>query len=433
MDIEIEVHNVKLGMFVARLDRPWLGTPFAFQGFWVRDLNAIDNLRRHCRRVWVRTDRKGRPTDVEDDGNVDWRERTVRSDREARVVDFLPAKPETHTDSVAVEDEFDAARQARRSVCDALDEIVEDIRRERKIAISGLKEAVTGITDSILRNPDACMWLRLVKNRDSYTYYHLIDTSALSIAFGRHLGFSRAELADLGLGAMLIDIGKLKLPPELIAKTGELTDAERDLVKKHVEFGVELVRQVPSVNRRILEIVGAHHERFDGKGYPAGLGSRGIPAFARMVAIADYFDAITSDRTYAPGISPHEAMRKLYDEADKAFQRELVEQFIQCMGIYPTGTLVELSSGEVGVIVGQNRVRRLKPRVMLVLDAEKRPLETFVDVDLMELARDAPSHAQALSITRSVEPEEFGIDPREYYIAPERLTPEILRNISKLA
>ncbi len=184
MDIQIEVTNVKLGMFVARLDRPWLGTPFRFQGFWVHDLDAIDNLRKHCASVWVRTDTKGRPTDHEDTSAVDWKERVVKADREARIIDFLPTKPVEHQDAVAVEGEFAAAHLARRSLCDALDEIVDDIKRDRKIAIAGLKDAVTSITDSILRNPDACMWLRLVKDRDSYTYYHLLDTSALAIAFG---------------------------------------------------------------------------------------------------------------------------------------------------------------------------------------------------------------------------------------------------------
>ena len=431
MEIEIDVNNVKLGMFVARLDRPWLGTPFRFQGFWVRNMEAIDNLKMYCSTVWVRTDKKGRPTDVEDPGEVDWRDRIVRSDREARLIDYLPQKPVQHLDTVLVEEELEAAQLARRKLCEALDEVVDDIRRDRKIAVAGLKDAVSGLTDSVLRNPDACMWLRLVKNRDSYTYYHLLDTSALSIAFARHLGFSHAELSDIGLGAMLIDIGKLKLPDELIAKTARLTEEEQSLARRHVEFGVELVREAPGINARILEIVAHHHERYDGKGYPGGLAFRKIPPFARMVSIADFFDAVTSDKPYAPGISPHDAMRKLYDEGDKAFQRELVEQFIQSIGIYPTGTLVELSTGEVGVIVGQNRVRRLKPRLMLILDADRQPLDPFVELDLMALPG-AKDGRGAVSIKRSVEPELFGIDPRQFYITAERMTPEILRNIALL-
>lgn len=432
MDVMLEVEKVKLGMFVAKLDRPWLGTPFHFQGFWVNDLEAISALREHCRVVWVRTDKRGRPSDVDDGGTVEWSDRVVRSDREAQKFDFLPAKPVEHPDVAKVEDELIAAREARRKVCDALDEVVDDIQRGRKVAVVGLVEAVGGITDSVVRNPDACMWLRLVKDRDSYTYYHLLDTSALAIAFGRHLGFSRAELADIGLGAMLIDIGKLKLPAELIKKSTPLSPVERIVVKKHVHYSIDLLQQAPDIGKRVFEIVAAHHEQFDGNGYPKGLAAKQIPPFARMVSIADFFDAITSDRAYASGISPHDAMRQLYDNCGRAFQRELVEQFIQCLGIYPTGTLVELSTGEVGVIVGQNRVRRLLPRLMLILDADKQPLTRFIDLDLAAVAREAGEEYSSVTIRRSVEPEAFGIDPRQFYMAKGRVTPELLSNITKL-
>jgi len=241
MEIEIDVHNVKLGMFVARLDRPWLGTPFPFEGFWIRNMDALDQLRLLCRSVWVRSDHRGRPTVSVEPGAAQWTDRVARTDHEARRYDFQPAKPVAHEDTASVEAELAPAQVARRNLCNALDEVVVDIRRDRRIEVSGLREAVSGLTESVLRNPDACMWLRLVKDRDSYTYYHLLDTSALAVALGRHLGFSRAELADIGLGALLIDIGKLKLPRELIAKTGALSDTELEAVKRHVEYGIELV------------------------------------------------------------------------------------------------------------------------------------------------------------------------------------------------
>jgi len=424
MEIEIDVQNVKLGMFVARLDRPWLGTPFPFQGFWVRNMEAVDQLRLLCRSVWVRTDHLGRATASVEPGEAAWVDRTVRAEREPRRYDFQPARPQVHEDTASVESELGPAQVARRTLCNALDEVVVDIRRDRKITVAGLREAVTGLTESVLRNPDACMWLRLVKDRDSYTYYHLLDTSALAVALGRHLGFSRAELADLGLGALLIDIGKLKLPQELISKTEALSEVERRELRRHVEHGVELVQHA-GVSPRVLEIIANHHERFDGLGYPARLHSHAIPAFARMVAVADFFDAITSDRAYAAGISPHDAMRRLYEEAGHAFQREIVEQFIQCIGIYPTGTLVKLTTGEIGVVVGQNRVRRLKPRLMLVLDAAGKVLDPFVDLDLSNTP-----DGGGPAIKRSIEPEHLGIDPRQFYLSSTRVSPEVLRKLA---
>jgi putative nucleotidyltransferase with HDIG domain len=427
MEIEIDVHNVKLGMFVARLDRPWLGTPFPFEGFWVRNMAAIDQLRLHCRSVWVRTDQRGRPSAAVEPDAAQWSDRTTRTEREPRRFDFQPARPVAHEDSTSVDAELAPAQFARRNLCVALDEVVTDIRRDRRIAVSGLKEAVNGLTESVLRNPDACMWLRLVKDRDSYTYYHLLDTSALAVALGRHLGFSRAELADIGLGALLIDIGKLKLPEALLAKTGALSDHELSAVKRHVEYGVELVKDA-GVSPRVLEIIASHHERFDGRGYPGRLHSRAIPPFARMVAVADFFDAVTSDRAYAAGISPHDAMRRLYDEAGHAFQREIVEQFIQCIGIYPTGTLVKLTTGEIGIVVGQNRVRRLKPRLMLIFDATGEALDPFLDLDLATSPDDG-----SVAIKRSIEPEQLGIDPRQFYLSSKRISPELLRRLTERA
>jgi HD-GYP domain-containing protein (c-di-GMP phosphodiesterase class II) len=377
----------------------------------------------------VRTDRKGRPSDREDPTDVDWKDRVVRADREARIIDFLPRKPVEHADTVAVEVEFEVAHDSRRRICEALDEVVDDIRRERKVAVEGLREAVGEMTDSIVRNPDACMWLRMAKNRESYTYYHLLDTSALAIALGRHLGFSRTEIGELGLGALLIDIGKLKVPQDLIRKTAPLSDAEHAEVRRHVAYSVEILKGVPGVTRRTMEIVAAHHERYDGSGYPEGLFARRIPPFARMVAVADCFDAITSDRPYRVGISPHDAMRQLYDECDRAFQREIVEQFIQCLGIYPTGTLVELVSGEIGVVVGQNRLRRLKPRLLLLLDAQHNRLDPCIEVDLME-PRPKDCSGSPCAIRRSVEPQQFGINLRQLYLAQDRLCPAFLRNLS---
>lgn len=418
MDLKIKVHNLKLGMFVVELDRPWLGTPFPFQGFWVWEPETIQTLSRYCDSVYIRTELTKHVRDDGDVANVDWKDRVAKADREIGPLDFLPKTPVVHEDVVAVEHEIDSAQSARRRVADRIRELLNDVQRGRKLELIGVKEAVIDLTASVLRNPDASMWLRLVKDKDTYTYFHLIDTSALAIAFGRHMGFSRDELADLGLGALLIDVGKVRLSKKLIHKPGNLTDEEQALVKKHVDYSIELVLQMSGVSNRVIEMVAAHHERYDGKGYPRGLHGRNIPPFARMVSIADCFDAITSIRPHAEPMSPHEAMRKLYDWSGKDFQPELVEQFIQCLGIYPTGTFVELSTGEIGVVISQNRKRRLKPRLMLVLAPDRRRYETFPVLDLMERYEDDSKNQ--IYIKSAVEPENYGINPREFHISKLR-------------
>lgn len=158
-------------------------------------------------------------------------------------------------------------------------------------------------------------------------------------------------------------------------------------------------------------MVKTHHERFDGTGYPHGMSGTSIPMFGRIAAIVDSYDAMTSDRSYKKAITPHQALRVLYSECNKVFQEELVEQFIQCLGVYPTGSLVELTSGEVGIVISQNRMRRLRPKIMLILDSNKVALKGFETIDL-----DRKDTARQLEISKSIDPGSYGIDPREYYI-----------------
>jgi HD-GYP domain-containing protein (c-di-GMP phosphodiesterase class II) len=161
------------------------------------------------------------------------------------------------------------------------------------------------------------------------------------------------------------------------------------------------------MNQDVIDMVAHHHERYDGSGYPNGLEQDAIPTFARIAAIVDTYDAITTKRSYAAAISPSDAIKLLYKSRDEDFQAELVEAFIQAIGIYPAGTLVELSSGEVGVVVAEYRARRLRPTVMVLLDANK---DTLVESRIVDLHEEAADDPQSLTIKKSLKPEAYGID-----------------------
>jgi HD-GYP domain-containing protein (c-di-GMP phosphodiesterase class II) len=179
-------------------------------------------------------------------------------------------------------------------------------------------------------------------------------------------------------------------------------------VYSHVSYGLEILQESGTLNQDVIDMVAHHHERYDGSGYPDGLTQDDIPSFARIAAIVDTYDAITSNRSYAAAISPSEAIRLLYQGRDAEFQAELVEAFIQAVGIYPAGTLVELSSGEVGVVVAEYRSRRLRPRVMVLLDAEKN---TLAESKMINLQDDAGSDSTSLlTIAKSLQPGAYGID-----------------------
>jgi HD-GYP domain-containing protein (c-di-GMP phosphodiesterase class II) len=219
----------------------------------------------------------------------------------------------------------------------------------------------------------------------------------------------------IGLGAILLDIGKTRLPPEILSKPGRLTDDELAIAHSHVKHGVEILEESDGVDERVLSMVRTHHERHDGSGYPLGLSAQQIPVHGRIAGIVDYYDAVTSKRPYAKAQSSYDCLRSLNKLAGTAFQTEMVEQFIQSIGFFPPGTLVQLNDGSVAVVIAQNRRHRLKPEILLLLDPAHDMRRDFPMIDLQLEARSAYND-QVLHIDKGLEPGSFGIDPAEYFL-----------------
>lgn len=409
MQKQISCERLKPGMYVSQLDRPWLETPFLFQGFFIRGSEDMDELRKHCRYVYIDTERGL-------DADPDLPQGSTRSPAGKTTVKAALGTnpPVIYEDSVPFEEEFLSAKQNYRQACALMNSIMEEIRAGKKLNTEAAREIVNTSMPSILRNPNAFLWLSRLKAQDSYTYTHSIDACTLAIVFGRSLGLPREELEPLAMGTLLADIGKMKIPPALLQKKTRLTPEEFVLVKQHVQYTVEILQKTEGISDEIIEVAYHHHERYNGKGYPKGLAGENIPLYARMAAIADCYDAMTSNRPYAEAISPHSALQKLYEFRNIDFQDELVEQFTQCLGAYPVGTLVELSTGQVGVVLAQNRVRRLRPQVMLLLDADKKPYNSYPLINLLHELDD--SEGNPLAITNALEAGAYGINPRDFYL-----------------
>lgn len=427
--LKLATEKLTEGMYVTELDRPWTETPFLFQGFLIKSAEEVTQLQEYCEHVFIDIERGSAPGDQDIGMYSASGARAVSGGKQshAQGVEKRPAgdarelppapipPPKVHYQVRAdVEEEIEVAKEAHKAVSEQVWSVLDDVRLGHKAQISELKRAVVQMEESILRNPDAFMWLRRLKSKDSYTYAHCIDASVLAIAFGRQLGMPRGQIQNLALGALMFDMGKMKLPEELLSKPGRLTDEEFALMKKHVEFSVEIMRETKGVSEHAIDMAATHHERFDGSGYPNGASGGEIPLLGRVAGIVDFFDAITSDRPYAPARSPHEAIRNLYELRNTAFQDELIEQFIQTLGAYPVGTLVELSNGEAGIVIGQNRVRRLRPKVMVVLDSNKKPLEIAPTRDL--IVETTADDGRPLDIVKALEPGAYGIDPDEFYL-----------------
>lgn len=438
--VKIDTMDLEKGMFVALLDRPWLETPFLFQGFEIREASEIGLLRKFCKHVYVDTGR----------GSVskDLLERAQSSTGKGREDPFINAqgrvngrKPQTlwmrilrflsrfdptgrlaarlngvrhYENQVSTQEEAPAAAHAYGVAVHAMNDILEELRKGSGIEVDKVKQAVSPMIDSVLRNQDAMGWLVCLRKRDEYAYNHSIASSVWALVLGRHLGFDRSGLQTLAMGGMLLDVGKVHIPESISGKSGPLETQEMEIMRSHVDYGLALAKKTPGINQDILDMILSHHERHDGSGYPRGLAGNDIPVYGRIAGIVDCYDAMITQRPWAESKSSYDAVRELNLLAGQQFQRELVEQFVQALGMFPTGTIVELNTGEVGIVVEQNRVRRLRPKVMLLLDAEQKPVSTSNVMDLKRLPGDE-GNDRARWIVKGHEAGAFGIDPKDFF------------------
>ena len=389
------------GMYVSRLDRDWVGTPFPLQGFEITSDEDIELLSAYCTSVFIDVQKSlinARPS--------------LRVGAGTRNV-FPPRGPEYHN-TVDIKEEIPRAREVHANLRALAERIADDVRSGRRLEPGVVREAIEPMVESLLRNSDALFWLMALMKRDDYMYSHAVNCSALAAAFGRHLALPRDVLMELATGGFLLDVGKATLPEGLANVTGPLPPDAIAQMRGHVEAGMRLVDEAGITGAWTLDMVAHHHERHDGSGYPQALVGDRIPLAARMGAVVDTYDALRSDRPHRTGDSRHGALQTLYRARDRMFQAEVVEQFLQCLGVYPTGSLVELSTGEVGIVMAQNQVRRLRPRVMLLLDANKQPYQPYRDVDLM--AGDPNVAEGSVKIRTALEPGAYGLDPADLFL-----------------
>jgi len=400
----VDVTNLKPGMYVCELDRPWLGTPFLLQGFTIDSNQDIETLAQVCSYVYIDERRGLAPSQAQHQGQPAW---ATSSDG------VKPGSHRAYSDTISWQQELQQARPIIEKLNDTIEATLRAIVNNSPYDLTKLRYIVGPMVDSVIRNPDASIWLVRLRDQDDYQYKHALGVAVWVTALGRQLGLPRDELAHLAFGGVLLDIGKLKIPIEILQKTGSLNRQEYEQIKKHVEFSVDLMKAHGAISDDVFSMVAHHHERFDGSGYPHGLSGAKIPLFARIAAIADSYDAMTSCRHYANAVSPSAAVSKLYEARTSLYQTELIEEFIQAIGIYPAGTLVELSDGRVGVVVAEYRTRRLRPRVLVLLDEEKHTLEMPRALNLMETKND--SRGRPLHISRSLEPGSYDLRPEQLF------------------
>jgi HD-GYP domain-containing protein (c-di-GMP phosphodiesterase class II) len=396
---QIPVGELQFGMYVAELDRPWTETPFMFQGFHLRTDEQLEMLKRFCKHVFV---------DLE---------RTERWVPEAK-----PLPPRSgvrgavvYREKAPVEVEFKQASRVYIESVDSVADVLQGVQSTGTILDSQqVKESVARITDSVVRNPDAMLLVARMRQLNAATLTRALQVSIYMIVFARFLGLAREELELLGLLGLLQDVGKTRLPRTILDKAGPLTPEESDIAKKHVELSAQILGTTPGLPASLAELAMLHHERQDGTGYPRKLKGAEIGLLGSIAAIADTFDALTAVRPYAEPLSPSKALSYLYKERGVGYHAELVEQFIQCVGVFPVGSVVELNTGEQGIVISQNLVRRLKPKVMVVLDPQGHPVRPHKILDLDKDPKAGPD--EPYRIRRTLEQTRLQVDPREMFL-----------------
>lgn len=399
---KIPVDRLLPGMFVSDFNAAWLHHPFPFNS---RLMEGEDDIRRvheaGIRELYIDTAR-GLDVPGGDAPTAAEAAQAIQDEVVRMATASAPVMPQRTT----LAEEMGRARNTYAEATRVIRRLMEDARLGNALAIEPVRGTVEKVTASVLRNPNAMVTIRRLQAVNEYTFTHSVGVCAMLACFGKIAGMSLPDIHDLALGGLLHDIGKARVQPAVLNKPSRLNEEEFIHIKSHVVLGVDLVRQMPGISPLVLAPVERHHERFDGSGYPVGLKGDALDMAGRMAAIVDVYDAMTSDKVYAPGVSPALAVQKLFEWSRHHFDPELTQLFLKQVGIYPVGTVVRLESGRLGVVIAQSETHLLTPVVRVMYDIRR---QHYVPVEDIDLSR--PLGAGGGDRIVGVEqPERYGVD-----------------------
>jgi putative nucleotidyltransferase with HDIG domain len=316
---------------------------------------------------------------------------------------IVSRSPQVET-RVSIRQELERARKLHAKSKAAVTSMFQEVRMGNALIVGEAGPLVDEITESITRNPEAFLNLARLKTKDDYTYLHSVAVCALMIALGRQLGLTSVELKQVGLAGLLHDIGKMMIPDSVLNKPGKLTEEEFDIVKQHPYKGWELLLGAPEITPVALDVCLHHHERVDGKGYPERISGEQLTLFARMGAVCDVYDALTSNRCYKNGWEPAETIRKMAEWKDGHFDERVFQAFVKTIGIYPSGTLVKLKSGRLAVVIEQTDKSLLTPIVKIFFSTKSNEpiMPEMIDLSLSQE-----------SIVNAEDPTKWGFDLKQ--------------------
>lgn len=356
IELKRSVDLLELGMFVSRLDRPWEETDFVYQGFQINTLDELHALKEVCEYVYVRAARQK------------W-----HIEQDSQPAD-QPVSQEkiTYINKIPFDQELMYSRSAYKDACTQTSAILDSIRLSGELNMQHVNQVVDDCVDSILRNSSALVWLTQIRNKDNYTAEHSLRVCIYAIALGRELGFRELELQNIGVCGLLHDVGKVRIPKNLLIKQDNLSEEEIKIIQQHPVYGKKLLISKAGVYPGAVDVAYCHHERLDGSGYPRGITTERIPYYAKIIAIIDSYDSMISDKPYSKGMTTLDACRHIYQCKETLYDKAILGHFIHFIGIYAPGSLVEMNTGEVGIIIETNNENGIKPKILLVLGSDKQ-------------------------------------------------------------
>ena len=408
---KIKIEELKIGMFIEDLDRPWFKHPFLTNKKRITSREQIEKLEAYgILEVYI-DPKKG--LDFPQDLTIPEEPAFSSEEIVGRIEEKQDtSQPPSLPEEIPLEKELGSARIVQQEAHTIIREVMQDVRLGKNVESEKVKVVVSRMIESIFRNRDALASLTRIKEYDDYTFVHSINVCILCLTLGRHLNFHAEELQQIGIGALLHDAGKMKVPLQILNKPGRVTEEEFFEIKKHPLYSVEVLEKAGGIPEASKQIALQHHERYNGRGYPYNLQGEDISKFGQISAIVDVYDAITSDRVYKKALSPYEGMQKIYEWAKIDFNQTLVERFIQCMGIYPVGTFTLLDTGEMGIVSSINHGKLLRPNIHLIYQNFKNRYPQPMVVDLMEKSGDSQGFKR--TIITPLDPTPWNIQVDDY-------------------
>lgn len=412
---KVAAQDLEVGMFVSDLDRPWHLTPFPIQGFYIRSQDDIRALISHCRWVMVDVEESRDSLEYDNAGAPSFARRTSRRVRQEEVVQLPPVQiknPVRHEPSRSLKRELRSCRNLLVNAEQAIRQVSLSLRRDDMPDLRPVSRVARQMTASVIRNPDALLWLSRVRDYDNHTYRHSLKTAVWGLVLGRHLGLDEQLLAHLAAGCLLAHVGKAELPQALVRNEHHLDAEQFQQFRNYVELGAARLEEA-GMPRAVVMVVRGHRERHNGSGFPRGIRGDSMSVLAKIAGLVDYYESLIAPRDGYLPLSPAQAVSQLFELRNVEFQEDLVEHFIQAVGIYPIGTLVQLTNGQRGVVVSHAPKRRLMPRVMVMTDTSQRPLRTAKMINLAT-QNEGKSVGESLRVEGCLPHGTEGLDPKGY-------------------